>query len=187
MYQLLNISHRHEQIINWLLLNPDKPLVECAKYFGYTQTWLSQIIHSDMFQALYRERCAESHTLAVHTITNELSGLTALAIERATDLIETRKASERFLGDTLRTSLAALGYSSGNGNGNGNGNSAPLVVQINAQTIIQAREKAAAVKEGTTEAKLLPQLPVGPAVQPSTPSGTEELDKLLDMDGEDAA
>jgi hypothetical protein len=147
MHQLKDINHRHEQIVNWLILNPDKPLGDCARFFGYSQPWLSQVVHSDMFQALYQERCRAVGALAVHTIANELGVLTAETIEKCREKLQIQP-SERFLGDTLRTTLQALGYGASPSNGNGVVN-----VQVNAQTIIQARERAATQLEGKTPAK----------------------------------
>jgi hypothetical protein len=178
MHQLQDLSHRHQAIIDWLILNPDKGLGDCAAHFNYTKVWLSNIVHSDMFQAAYQEQCKARHALAVHTLVNEMGGLTALAIDKTREKLEGGQASERFLGDTLRTSLAALGYGAGNGNGNGNGHST-INVQVNAPTIIAAREKAARLLEGTTEAKL----PVGeclPIPRPPVVEALTELDVLME-------
>lgn len=56
MGELVNISHKHEALLNWLVLNPDKSLRECADHFGYTQSWVSSIIHSDIFQVALKEK-----------------------------------------------------------------------------------------------------------------------------------
>lgn len=153
MADVARLNHRHEQIVNWLILNPERSLGECAAAFGYTQAWISQLIHSDMFQARYREACAEVGELAVHTIHNRLSNLTVAAIEKSLEKIETGAATERFLGDTLRTSLQALGYS-GSAPGDGNGKAPPINITIQAQALVAARERVAAARAGTTVAKL---------------------------------
>lgn len=150
MHQLADLNHRHEQIINWLIVNPDRPLGECAKEFGFSQPWLSQIIHSDMFQARYRERCEEVGQLAVHTIHNRLAGVTALALEKVQEKL-VAAPSEKFLGETLRTTLSALGYASGPPAGS-NGHTV-VNVQVNAQALVEARERAALAKTGVTEVK----------------------------------
>jgi hypothetical protein len=46
-------------IIDWMIANPGRPLSECAKYVGRTQTTLSIIINSDMFKAALAQRKAE--------------------------------------------------------------------------------------------------------------------------------
>jgi len=175
MHQLQDLSHRHQGIIDWLVMNPDKSLGDCAAFFNYSQTWLSQIVHSDMFQAAYQEQCRARHTLAVHTITSEMGGLAALAIEKTREKLEIGGPSERFLGDTLRTSLQALGY--GGGNGNGNGNTSPVNIHVDARTIIAARERAAGLLEGTTEVKISREFLGGPppAFLPEPKTALEEL------------
>lgn len=45
------ISVKHTEIMNFMLMNPTQKLADVAKHFGYTQPWLSCIIHSEAFQA----------------------------------------------------------------------------------------------------------------------------------------
>ena len=54
--QISRVKIHHEQILTWLILNPDKTQGECAAHFGVTETWLSIIINSDVFQSRWRER-----------------------------------------------------------------------------------------------------------------------------------
>lgn len=49
--QIAKLSDMHEEMVDWLILNPTKPRSEMAKAFQVTQPWLSTIIHSDVFQA----------------------------------------------------------------------------------------------------------------------------------------
>ncbi len=112
MHQIQTLNHRHEQIINWLLANPDKTLGDCAKFFNYTQAWLSQVIHSDMFQMEYQARARELGGLVVHTLNNELTALASEAIQASRERIRTGGASERFIADTTKNVLERLGYGS---------------------------------------------------------------------------
>lgn len=162
------LNHRHEQIINWLIMNPDRSLGDCAAFFGYTQPWLSTLIHTDMFQAAYRERCKEAGTVAVHTIINELGGLTSLAIEKSRERLEKGNASERFLGDTLNNCLKGLGYGAPL-NQPQNTNGAQLHLHVDASQLLAARERVAVAMAGTVPAKALDA-----AFEPST---TQALDK----------
>ncbi len=54
--QLEEISYRHEAIIDWMLLNPDKKQSECAKALNYTEAWLSSVVNSDLFKYHYAQR-----------------------------------------------------------------------------------------------------------------------------------
>lgn len=146
------VNHRHEAIINWLLANPDRKLLDCAEYFGFTQAWLSTIIHSDMFQAAYRKRASELGVAVVHSMKEKIIRLAEVSVDKATSRIEHGQASEKFLGDTLKTSLAALGYGqASNGVASAQSN---VHVHIDAASVIRAREEAAAKREGSTPLKI---------------------------------
>lgn len=110
MYQIGRLNHRHEQIVNWLVCNPDKRLAECAAHFNFTQAWLSQVIHSDVFQARYQERCREVGVVAMHSIANKLNTVAALTLEAAENRLRAGNVTEKFIGETMSTTLKMLGY-----------------------------------------------------------------------------
>ncbi|HSW65396.1 MAG TPA: hypothetical protein VLH56_19115 [Dissulfurispiraceae bacterium] len=162
--------------MDWLVLNPDRTLKECAQYFGYTPAWLSQIIHSDMFQALYRERSNAAGEIATHTIAAELGGLTHAVIAKSLEKIENNQASERFLGQVLDTTLDALGYGA-----KPTGNPGIINVQVNAQTILESQERAARLREGTTQAKVV-ELTAPSAPSNGTGHGHTALEREITED-----
>jgi hypothetical protein len=169
--QLNRLNHRHEGLLNWLILNPSKSQNDCARELGYTPAWVSQVINSDMFQALYKERCAECGILAVHTITAQLAGATSIALEKTIEKLQ-NGPSERFLGEALRTCLTSMGYTS-------NGGQAPagntvVNVMVQSQALTEARDRAAAYKAGTTQAKL-------ELVPPIVQSPADDLDALMEL------
>lgn len=140
MYQLKAMNHRHEGLLTWLLLNPHRPLGDCARDLGYTQAWVSNVVHSDMFQALYRAECAKRNEIAVHTISSKLGRLTAAVLDRSIERIENGTATEKFLDNTRRGCLEALGYTSKREEA---GPQKHLHVHVDGQTLIAARERAA--------------------------------------------
>ena len=105
-----SMNHRHEYMLEWLLCNPTRPLGDLAKELGYTIGWVSQIVHSDMFQARYRELCAERDQLAVHTMGSLLASTAVMALQRTQTRLETGNFSEKFLVDSSRTLFGALGF-----------------------------------------------------------------------------
>lgn len=115
---ILAISHRHEAILNWLLLNPHRSLRECADELGFTQAWLSSVIHSDIFQAKLKER-QESVFLAVaQDIPRKLRGLADVAIEKVTRIIESSEDPDLVV-DVFDKTLNRLGYAPQKGGGPG--------------------------------------------------------------------
>lgn len=112
--QLQKLNHRHDAIAEWLVANPDKSLSQCAAAMGYTVPWVSQIVNSDMFQAYYRELCAERKELAVHTISAKMNNAAALALDHMIAKLQPgTMPSEKFVGDAADKLLTKLGYSQG--------------------------------------------------------------------------
>lgn len=139
--QIKNLNHTHLAIIDWLVLNPERSLGECAKEMGFTQSWLSVVVHSDMFQAAYKEVCEQRHCEAVHTIVNELGGLAALGIAKMAEKIESGAASERLLTEATRTALEGLGYI-GRASGGGASAQASVSIVVDPEKLRAARERA---------------------------------------------
>lgn len=54
--QIQKMSHKHEDILNFLLNNPLEKMGNVAAHFGVTFSWLSTIVHSHAFQNQLRKR-----------------------------------------------------------------------------------------------------------------------------------
>lgn len=122
MPEIKNISHRHDQIMDWLIANPALPLSACAAEFGVTQPWLSCIIHSDLFQAELKRRQQEVFGEVALTVKDRI---TALAHDSLRRLHEKVIVEERLdlLTDTADLALKALGFGPQPGR--------PAMVQVN--------------------------------------------------------
>ena len=135
---LTKLNHRHEQIVNWLIMNPDKSQGECARAFGYTEPWLSRLISSDLFQAKLRARQGQLGDACVHLMENKLRHLANLSLDQSIRLVESGKCSERFLGETRDSVLARIGF--------GTQQTTPehkhVHLHVDGETLIRAREKA---------------------------------------------
>ncbi len=145
MPEIKKISYRHEGVLNWLVANPHKSQGDCARALGYTESWLSTLIHSDMFQARLQAKCEEVGVECVHTIKNKLIGIAAMSLERTRERLERlgeREPSERFLLDTTKTVLAAIGYVPSNG-GVKEQKHLHIHVPVSGEQIEAAREEAA--------------------------------------------
>lgn len=107
--QLVNLSHTHEMLMNWLVLNPEKSLRECADHFGYTQSWLSSIIHSDIFQAALKEKQLAIQARVAGSIPEKLRRSADIALDKlATKLEETE--DPEFILDATDKILHRMGY-----------------------------------------------------------------------------
>jgi hypothetical protein len=137
--QLKSITYRHEAIARWLLCNPDRSLGDCAKEFKYTQSWLTQIIHSDMFQACYQGMAQELGEDAIHTMKGRLTAVALKTLDRVEEKLDS-EPSERFLTDTQKSVFEALGYSSRQPEPSRHEH---LHVTVPADVLVAARERAA--------------------------------------------
>jgi len=107
--QIARISYSHEAFINWLLENPERPLRDAAQYFGYTQAWLSTILHSDVFQAKLSERQDAVFAAVAQDIPAKLRAAADIGLEKLTAKLEDTEDGE-FILDATDKLLHRMGY-----------------------------------------------------------------------------
>lgn len=108
-YDLARISHRHEQLLNWLLLNPDRSLRECADHFGFSQGWVSSIVHSDLFQIALRERQEKVALLVAESIPQKLRRVADIGLDKLTTALEETENPD-FILDATDKILHRMGF-----------------------------------------------------------------------------
>jgi hypothetical protein len=109
MAEIARLSHKHEQLLNWLVLNPDRSLRECADVFGFSQSWLSQVIHSDLFQHALKEKQLAIGVRVADSIPQKLRRAADLALEKLTGKLEDTEDPEYIL-DATDKILHRMGY-----------------------------------------------------------------------------
>ena len=109
MAELKNISVKHDQIMDWLIANPLLPLSACAAEFGITQSWLSCIIHSDLFQAKLAERQEEVFGEVALSVKDRITTLAHESLRRMTDKVMVENDLEK-LTNASEVALKALGF-----------------------------------------------------------------------------
>ena len=114
--QIQKMSHKHEEILNYLLANPLMQLKEVAGHFQVTQPWLSTIIHSHAFQNQLSLRQDQVFDSAILAGLDEKLGAAAhqtldAYLEKVPNLTADQLISAQ---DKL---IGRLGYGSGNGKG----------------------------------------------------------------------
>lgn len=145
MAEIQRVRYTHEAIAEFLVTNPTVSQGEIAKVFGYSESWLSQVINSDAFQAYYRKLAEERGAIATHTVAAKIAGFASLALDKAMEKLETG-SSERFITDSTEQALRALGYLGGNGGPpTPQGPQQHMHVHVDADALAEARERAAAL------------------------------------------
>lgn len=109
MAEIAKISYTHEAFINWLVANPDRPLRDAAAYFGYTQAWLSSILHSDVFQAKLSQRQDEVFGYIAEDIPSKLRAAADIGLEKLTEVL-TETQDGKFILDATDKLLHRMGY-----------------------------------------------------------------------------
>jgi hypothetical protein len=106
---IARLSHRHDAVMNWMLLNPHRNLRDCADELGYSQAWISQLIHSDIFQAQLKSRQEYIFIQVAQDIPVKLKGLADQAIEKVSQILERTEQPEVVV-DIFDKTLNRLGY-----------------------------------------------------------------------------
>lgn len=151
------LSTTHEAVMNWLLQNPERSLRECADTFGYTQAWLSRLIHSDIFQARLRERQDAVFLHVAQDIPAKLRGLADIAIEKVSEMIAETESPELAV-DVFDKVMHRLGYAPASTR-----NSPPAPTQTNVFVVSPADLASAreVVVAGAVHENTSPQLTMG--------------------------
>ena len=146
--QLKYINHTHEAVLMWLFQNPEKNQYECATALGYTSSYISSLIHTDLFQLRIAEMREKNHQVGIYSLTEQMAGVAAQALQKLGDRLAVENDIEkvRSVADTV---LKRLGYGI-----------AKTAVVVNApggtvniadkQTLLEARSIMSRVKALTT-------------------------------------
>jgi hypothetical protein len=163
--EVQTVSHVHEAIMNWMIANPTLQLRDCAAYFGYTQSWLSTIIHSDCFKARLKEKQDAVFNVMAEDLGSKLHALADVSIEKLTQAVEA-SSDPRLLKESAELALKSLGFGNkpgGIGSVNGAQNvqqnfyvASPADLQA-ARGMIQSAAPPAGSAQG--EALLIPEAP----------------------------
>lgn len=103
------LSPTHELMAEWILLNPGGTLKQMGEFFGYSVSWLSQVLNTDMFKAHIAERMQGIKAYASMSIPEKMSRLADKAIERVAEVLDTEKDS-KVIADTFDKVMHRYGY-----------------------------------------------------------------------------
>lgn len=181
------LSHRHEAIIQWMIHNPDRPLQECAAYFGVGATWLSCIIHSDAFQERLAQQQEKVFSETTLHLKKKLEATAHVGVEKLGQYIA-ESSDPKFVAEATDKILHRLGYAPSQG---ARSHAGPTNIQNNTVVmadpaqLAQARElmaRAQALRLAPTAdagesgessgASLSP--PLGVPKEPQSTRGTED-------------
>lgn len=138
---IATLSHVHEAIIAYMINFPQHGLREIATYFGYSQSWISQLINSDLFKSALRERQMEHFSKLQTSLTEKLEIAAHIGLERTITALE-ESNDPKFVKDATSDILNKLGFGAKSSPAavkvEGQGNN--VLVVTDAGTLAQARE-----------------------------------------------
>lgn len=109
--QIQSMSHRHMAIADWLLSNPERKLSVCAMEMGVSQSWLSIVIHSDLFREYFAQRRAMHEMGLRERIVGAQLKVTLSALAALDSLMESDEVDGRLVLDTAERIANQLGFS----------------------------------------------------------------------------
>jgi transcriptional regulator with XRE-family HTH domain len=105
------VNYSHDAMIDAIIQEPGITQNDLAKMFGYSVSWISQIVNSDAFQAKLASRASEIRDpLIVASMEEQFKGILARGLELTRTKLEAENVSENFLLRSMDLSTRALGY-----------------------------------------------------------------------------
>lgn len=122
MGQLKRVSYTHDHMIDLMISQPGISQAQISAYFGYSQSWFSNILASDAFQARLAERRKEViDPMMIATIEERFRALTIQSLDRLQQKLEAPVVSDQVLIRAAELGAKALGIG---------GNAAPKTVVV---------------------------------------------------------
>lgn len=78
----------HEQLIDWILINPDGSWKEAAEVFGVTKEYISMLTRSDAFKMKLMERRKEFDEVMHRKILNKMNRVADKSLDNLLDRLE---------------------------------------------------------------------------------------------------
>lgn len=111
MAEIKSLSHTHMAIVDYLLGHPQVSLGDVARHFGYTQPWLSSIIHSEAFQAMLQEKQGYAFHHTVLPLREKMFNAAHIAMDKIVNMLP-EETDVRTVAQVADSMLDRLGFSS---------------------------------------------------------------------------
>lgn len=113
-YELQKVNHTHHAIMDHMIAYPTDSMKAIAERFGYTQAWLSTLVHSDVFQRELTKRRAAWRNVHDARLAGQITDVAEKALKRLSDVFDEEDAvSPKAANEIAKTALSALGFVGG--------------------------------------------------------------------------
>lgn len=164
------MSHKHEEILNFLLLNPLLKMGEVAAHFGVTFPWLSTIVHSHAFQDQLKRRQDEVFDSAIlQTVEDKLGAVAQVTLDAYLEKVPTLTADQ--LISAQDKILCRLGYGTRGGNVSIGTQINTQINQVDKRIVEEARNRIGTSQVGASDSQ--------PALQDKRSNGAAEIEGVV--------
>jgi len=141
--QIAKVSIKHDAIMDYLMTNPTQLMSEVATYFKVSPTWLSTIIHSDVFQMQLETKKDKMFGSTVLPLREKLLGVAHVGVEKLGEALNNAStiSDKQFIADTTDSVLKNLGFSPKSVAPNSSSITQNNIICTDAKTLEAAREK----------------------------------------------
>ena len=99
----------HQLLGEYLLQRPQATLRELSAFFGYSPSWICQVMGTDMFKAYMAERMKDVQATVTQDVPAKMAALAHLSIERMSEVLEKTGDGELIL-DSFDKVMHRYGY-----------------------------------------------------------------------------
>lgn len=109
--QIQNLSHRHKEIADWLLVNPHiKNLQTLCDKLNISRSWLSIVMQSDVFKEYFDKRRHDyEQTLQGRLAVRQLD-IALKALDKLDDIIASDEVDDRLIFDIANKTAINCGF-----------------------------------------------------------------------------
>ena len=111
--EIKKLSHTHHAIMDFMVANPNLKMQDIAAHFGYTNSWLSIITHSDTFQRELNTRRIAWRNVHDTRLSSLMLGVAEKAMGVLSEALDDDDITARGANEIAKTALSALGFIGG--------------------------------------------------------------------------
>lgn len=104
------LTHRHRAIMEYMIANPEVPMGEVAKLFHVTLPWLSQLVHSELFQLELSYLQDVAYGEVVLGLKDRVTHLAHTSLQRLQERLDLGAVETDTLVDISELALKSLGF-----------------------------------------------------------------------------
>lgn len=114
--QIQTLSHRHQEIADFLLANPQiKNLQLLCNKMNISRSWLSIVMRSDVFQEYWQKRRKEYETDMHQRLVLRQLDVTLKALDKLDDILSDEDIDDRLVFDIANKTAQNLGFAPSRG------------------------------------------------------------------------